>query len=101
MFEIPALTTAIGILADWEFENENDTNSSKVKGSVLKEHTDNYIKNSNVEISEITNFDRLKENNKSLFGKSGIFNNIKVKNELDPNLTQLDYATEILSEFNS
>lgn len=101
MFEIPALTNAIGILADWEFENENDTNSSKVKGSILTEHTDNYIKNSNIKISEITNFDRLKENNKSLFGKSGIFNNIKVKNELDPNLTQLDYATEILSKFNS
>ncbi len=101
VYEIPALTNAIGQLADWEFENENDTNSRKLMGNALRQGTNQYLNDSNTISIPENNFIKLKKNNKNLFGKSGKFNNIKVKNESDPNLTQLDFAKEILEEFNS
>ena len=100
IFEIPALTTAIGILAQWEYEDPNNTNSRKMMGKDLNAGTHGY-KNDNPPKKSKTNFELLKDNNKILFGNKGLFKDIPVKGSDDPAKTQIEFAEEILIEFNS
>lgn len=101
IFEIPALTNAIGILADWEFSDPDDTSKMKNRGTLLNAGTYSYINNKLVVEKQKTNFEILQDNNKELFGNSGLFNNINVRGKNDPSLNQIQLAEELLKEFNS
>lgn len=100
IFEIEALTNAVGILAQWKYENPNNTSSRKVMENNLHKGTWGYLNNSTTS-KEKNNFELLKSNNKLLFGDSGLFKDIKVVGENDPSYDQLHFAEEILTKFNS
>jgi hypothetical protein len=94
------LTTAIGILADWKYANPADTNSRKDRGVVFNQHTYAYRSDS-IARPTTNNFEKLKSNNKILFEATGLFHGIQVRGENDPQITQVDLATQILEQFNA
>lgn len=101
IFEIPAVNDALKILADWEFENASDTNSGKKEGAALRAATEIYVRDTRGTARPANNFEILKKNNKILFNSTGLFKDIKPKDANDPDLDQIHFAEEILSEFNS
>lgn len=101
IFEIDALTNAIGILAQWEYKDPGNTNSRKVPGRDLENSNRGYIRDGKPTPKMKTALQLLKDNNKALFTKSGLFRDITIDNPENTAFTQLQYAEEILTKFNS
>lgn len=101
IYEFDALNIALGILADWEYEDSNNTNSRKVLGTHLRAGTERYKKNENSSTKPKNNFEILKENNNILFGDSGPFKDIMVTGVDDSGKDQIYFADQILTQFNS
>ena len=101
IFESEAFKTAIGILAQWEYENPSDTSSRKVMQKPLNDASRGYLRNGKSTKKPKNNFEKLKEINKIYFEPGGLLANITVDGENDPSLDQLHFATEVLSKFNS
>ena len=101
IFEFDALKTGIAIMAQWEYNNPKNTNEGKKIVGDLLNGTRGYLRDTkNVKKPE-TAFEKLKDNNKILFGKTGLFKDIEVRGTEDPALDQIHFAKEILTQFNS
>lgn len=101
IFEIPAVNSALRIMSDWEWEDASNTNKGKKFGSKLNGTTRGYENNSRRQAKPVNNYDILVKNNKILFEDSNYFKDIVVKGKDDPNLQQLNFAEEVLKQFNS
>ena len=101
IFESEAFKTAIGILAQWEYEDPNDTSSRKIMQKPLNDASRGYLRNGKNVKKPKNNFEKLKDINKIYFEPGGLLANITVDGENDPSLDQLHFATEVLSKFNS
>ena len=101
IFEIEELTTAVGILSQWEYSKPSDTSSPKKMGKDLNAGTRGYMRDNVSAPQTKNNLQRLKDSNKHLFGNSGLFKDIQVKGEDDPALDEVHFANEILTQFNS
>lgn len=101
IFESEAFKTAVGILAQWEYEVKGNTNSRKVMLKPLNDASRGYLRDTKSTKNPKNNFEKLKENNKIYFKKGGLLSNITVDGENDPNLDQLHFAQEVLTKFNS
>ena len=101
VFEFDELTNAVGILAQWEYEDPNNTNSRKIAKKPLLDGTYGYKRNSKSTKKSKNNFEKLKDKNKILFGDTGLFKDIVVDRVDDPALDEEYFAREILKQFNS
>lgn len=101
IFESQAFKTAVGILAQWEYEEKGNTNSRKNMLKPLNDATRGYLSDTKGKKIEKNNFEKLKEKNKIYFKAGGLLANITVNGENDPSLNELHFATDILSKFNS
>ena len=101
IFTIDALKEAVAILAGWKYEDANNTGSRKIMAKALNDGTHGYLRDSISTRNPKNNFEKLKDNNKILFGNTGLFKDIEVRGADDPNLDQIHFAEEILTKFNS
>jgi hypothetical protein len=101
MFEIPALTGALEVMAKWSLEDENNPQSKKILDRELNATTYGYVRNGARQSKPLTAFGILEKNNKILFSEGGLLHGIDVRGKDDPNLSQQHFAEEILAKFNS
>ena len=101
IFEFDALKTGIAIMAQWEYNNPKNTNEGKKIVGDLLNGTRGYLRDTKSVKKSETAFEKLKDNNKILFGKTGLFKDIEVRGTEDPALDQVHFAKEILTQFNS
>lgn len=100
IFEFDALKHAVAILAQWEYEDPTDTNKGKKIVGDLRKGTYGYLRNGQTQPKQLSEFEKLKNNNKILF-ETGLFKDITVDGENDPAFDQLHFAEEVLKKFNS
>lgn len=99
IFEFDELKTAVAILAQWE-DGKKPGDAKKITGDLLN-GTRGYLRDGKSEEKPKTEFEKLKENNIILFGKTGLFKDIEIRDSEDPAFDQLHFAEEILTKFNS
>lgn len=99
IFEFEELKTAVAILAQWK-PGKKPGDAKKIIGD-LNNGTHGYLRNGKSEEKPKTEFEKLKENNKILFGETGLFKDIEIRDSEDPAFDQLHFAEEILTKFNS
>jgi hypothetical protein len=95
------LKEAVAILAQWEYRNPANPNEGKKIVGDLLSGTMQYINDTPKRKIPKNNFELLKDNNKILFGKTGLLSGIAVRGEDDPNVSQKDLAEQILAQFNT
>ena len=101
IFEFGALKTGIAIMAQWKYRNPRNPDEGKEIIGDLNNGTRGYLRDTRSVKKLETAFEKLKKNNKILFGKHGLFKDIEVRGTDDPSLDQVHFAKEILTQFNS
>ena len=101
IFEFDALKTGVAIMAQWEYNNPKNTNEGKKIVGDLLNGTRGYLRDTKSVKKPETAFEKLKNNNKILFGKTGLFKDIEIRGIEDPALDQVYFAEKILTQFNS
>ena len=100
IFEFDELKTGVEILAEWDFNDVNDPSKGKKFRKKLEDATRGYLNNGKPK-QEQTNFEKLKNSNKILFEEGGLFHDIQVTGIDDPAYSEVDFAKQILTKFNS
>lgn len=100
IFEFDELKTGVEILAEWDFNDVNDPSKGKKFRKKLEDATRGYLNNGKPK-QEQTNFEKLKNSNKILFEEGGLFHDIQVTGIDDLAYSEVDFAKQILTKFNS